>query len=119
MDDASADTEWVPVLVLDSGVTVQQRGRNRDIYQRLRNGVPEEERCGLRGGPLHHMVFEIPVGSVSFGPYGTISFRLDPDGDCFRRLLSCITDALPLRCAADDEVAALKAEIARLKAERT
>lgn len=107
---------WVPVLVLGGQTTPEQRARNCDLYKRIRDGVPEAEREGLRGGPLHHFVFDVPMDTVRMGPVsgasprGSVSFRLDPDGECYRRLLSCIADNFHTSCDADAEVARIRAQ---------
>lgn len=79
--------------------TIPQRRRNVEFYHRLKDGDPS--RPGLRGSPLHTFSFVIPADGVAYWPDGKLGFELDPDGECYRRLLSAICDALPASCDAD------------------
>lgn len=102
MSDDTEGMHYVPVLVLKSETTPKQRIRNRDQYQRLRDGAP-----GIRGGSdgLSGFVYEVPMERMSIAPDGrTFSFRLDKSDECFRRLLNVIADHFPTSCDADDEV---------------
>jgi hypothetical protein len=106
MSEDEPKGQWYPALVLGGETTPQQRARNRDLYQRLKNGVPEAEQSGLRGGPLHQFVFDVPAEIVRIGPRGEVTFRLRPADECYRRLLNCIIDACPIRDEVDDKLAA-------------
>lgn len=112
--------KWVPALVLESNTTPRQRARNYALYLRLRDGIPTGERKSSRDGVgLHVFGFEIPTSSVTAGFRGdehTLSFRLDKDGECYRRLLSYITDHFFDDCDADVEADRLRAECERLRA---
>lgn len=106
---------YVKALVIESPTTPKQRARNYALYLRLRDGTPVEERSGTRDGVgLNVFGFEVPLASMSMGSSSTgepsMSFRLDKNGECYRRLLSYISDHFPYSCDADDEVAALTAE---------
>lgn len=100
--------QYYPALTLESPTTPKQRARNYALYLRLRDGTPQEERTGTRDGVgLHVFQFEIPTASChasSIGGEPTLSFSLARDGECYRRLLSYISDHFPNGCDADDEV---------------
>lgn len=101
MIDDTENMHYVPVLVIESEATPKQRIRNRDLYQRLRDGAP-----GVRGGSdgLSGFVYEVPSERMSISPDGrTFSFRLGKSDECFRRLLNVIADHFPTSCDADGD----------------
>ena len=104
---------WVPVLLLESNTTPTQRARNYALYLRLRDGIPVDERKTSRDGVgLHLFQFEVPIRSCTYWDGAgepSYMFRLDKDGECYRRLLSYITDHFPDDCDADTEVERLRA----------
>lgn len=106
--------EWVPALVIGGETTPQQRQRNFALYQRLRDGA-----IGVRGGAggLSGFVYDVPIERLSLAPgAASFSFRLAKDDECFRRLLSVVTDHFPSECEVDDENAKLREQVACLQA---
>lgn len=112
--------EWVKALEIGGGTTPTQRRRNFDLYMRLKDGVPGDyQQAGLAA-----FVFEIPVDSVRTRPDGTLTFRLDPDDQCYHRLLNVICGHFDTKCDADEKLVvaeargdALNAASARLSAD--
>lgn len=94
--------EYVPALVIESRVTPEQRERNYALYSRLYHGVPPEKRTGesREGIGLHMFQFSVPIEDVSIG-MREVSFRLNPESECLRRLCSYISDHFDSSCAAD------------------
>lgn len=114
--EPSADARWVPALVIESKTTPQQRERNRALYLRLRDGQISP-RTGVQEVGLSSFVYDVPIERLSVGPAGkSFSFRLDKSDECFRRLLSVISDHFDERCDADDEVERLRARVVELEA---
>lgn len=110
MSDETDDTRgtWVPALVIQSPATPKQRARNYALYARLRDGTPPEQRTGSRDGVgLHVFVFEVPIERCSI-EMRTVTFRLDKSDECYRRLLSYISDHFPTKCDADHSVDELR-----------
>lgn len=110
-NDDTDQPRWVPVLAIGGETTPKQRARNYALYQRLKDGdgTSDYKAAGLSG-----FVFEVPSSSVTFGGNtvdgkpGALTFRLDKESDCFRRLLHVITDHFDTKCDADDEVERLR-----------
>lgn len=109
------ETRWVPALVLESQATPEQSARNYKLYTRLRDGTPVAERTGSRDGVgLHVFVFEVPLVDCQIYR-DEITFRLGKESECYRRLLSYISDHFDTKCDADDEVKRLRAEVQMLR----
>lgn len=116
MEPAEPEMRWVPALVIESKATPQQRARNFALYQRLRDGQVSP-RNGIQENGLSGFVYDVPIERLSIGPGGrSFSFRLQKDDECFRRLLSVISDHFDTKCDADDEVEHLRARVAELEA---
>lgn len=119
------EQHWVPAITLEAQATPEQRARNYALYLRLRDGTPEAERLGTRDGVgLHVFTFEVPAADCAMdnsysqkagGMVPHWSFRLDRDSECYRRLLSYISDHFDTKCDADEEVVRLRAEVADLR----
>ncbi len=109
---ATTETRWVPALVIEGKTTAQQRARNYAFYERLRDGVPGDyHQSGLK-----QFVFEVPVSACTMGGKPPMfTFRLDPDSECYRRLVQYIVAHTDEKCDADDEVLRLRARVAELE----
>lgn len=104
-DDETASMEYRPAIVLGGTATPKQRQRNLAFYQRIRDGVPGD----FRQGGLKQFVFEVPVTDCSIGGVPSVfSFRLKPESDCYRRLVSYIVGHTASDCEADHSVDELR-----------
>lgn len=96
MADEQPWGQWVSALRIGVGVTPTQRARNYVLYKRIRDGAPEEERHGMRGGPLHEFVYVVPLSGCTVDALGTeLTFRLDRRSETYDRLCRSITDCFP------------------------
>lgn len=120
MTDDAPDAIWIPTLRLGGEATTRQRQRNFALYKRLESGDGSGD---FRSIGLSSFVFEVSLvdtsraigGKTIDGKPGALTFRLDKDSDCFRRLLHVISDHFDTRCDADDEVARLRAVLLEVK----
>ena len=110
-NDTEPHGEWVPALRIESTTTPRQRARNFAFYERIRDGVPGD----FRQSGLKSFVFEVPSDRCEVGPASPsnghrthFSFRLDPESDCYRRLVSYIVGHTASDCDADHSVDQLR-----------
>lgn len=89
MTTTESQGQYVPAIVIGGQATVEQRARNFAFYQRLK-------------AELHRFQFE----------RGGETFLLDPESDCYRRLVAAVVSLCDLKCDADDEVARLRGVLA-------
>ena len=107
MSDEIDNMRYVPAIAIGGEATIKQRQRNAALYRRLRDGDGTGD---FKSSGLASFTFEVPFASCSYGGSPpSITFRLDKDSDCFRRLLHVISDHFDTKCDADDEVERLTA----------